>query len=431
MRSVSSPPNPVSMAAAVEVPAVNRVMETVRWFNATKGSGFVTPEIGGEYLHFHQPSLKSDGVRILNVRDSVEFEVRADNYGSPKTFDITAPDCRAAGCFCPNGSDHGGGNGCYGSELAGGFHVDGGDRGHGGMLYGVDGNRDCGVGGGYGISSGHGCHSHEQGALLVLSEGSALQVFDEMPLGNVIWDDDKSTDCNSHDPLRHLEDCLVTEARERIAEPFTEDILNQATTVPTKVEFMDPELVMAPIQLEGPAGEVFEKIPVMDVVWDEELLQDLDLHDGLLRQLAQGGELMGGQQNVMGNSFPPSFLCDLIPGDDNLTLLSKGSAMCSAHQERKPLAESDLNIKPTNVRDVLSLLDTSTTPVEGLLDEMPCKGGTEQIKIMSPAASDGAICVMLEKMPSVNVVLDEDSIDDMDTNDGLLQKITTESECGY
>ncbi|TVT96677.1 hypothetical protein EJB05_58105, partial [Eragrostis curvula] len=233
------------MAAAVEMSAASRVMGTVRWFNATKGSGFVTPDIGGEYLYFHQPSLKSDGIRVINVGDSVEFEVRANNYGSPKAFDITGSDGGAAGCFCPNGSDHGGGNGCYSSELAGGFHADGGDRGHGGMLCGGDGNRDC-VGGGYGISSGRGCHNHEQGALPVLSEG-ALPVFDQMPLESVIWDEDG---------LHDFED---TAPRVFDEMPSKDDTTGQARQI----------AFLVPLSLESSAQEVFDDMSHKDVMWDE------------------------------------------------------------------------------------------------------------------------------------------------------------------
>ena len=46
----------------------------VRWFNATKGSGFVTPDNGGGYIYFHG----CDGYPNLSIDDFVEFEIRVD-----------------------------------------------------------------------------------------------------------------------------------------------------------------------------------------------------------------------------------------------------------------------------------------------------------------------------------------------------------------
>jgi WD40 repeat protein len=76
--------------------------------------------------------------------------------------------------------------------------------------------------------------------------------------------------------------------------------------------------------------DIIDEMSSMDVVWDEESFSDDEesfpdpySHDGLLMQLAQGEEFMGVQENVMDG---------LSPRDKNLTLVSEGSAMCSAHQ---------------------------------------------------------------------------------------------------
>ncbi len=47
----------------------------VKWFNATKGFGFITPEGGGEDVFCHQTAIKTDGYRTLNEGQRVEFDV--------------------------------------------------------------------------------------------------------------------------------------------------------------------------------------------------------------------------------------------------------------------------------------------------------------------------------------------------------------------
>ena len=48
---------------------------TVKWFNATKGFGFITPDGGGEELFVHQSQIQMTGYRELTEGQRVEFEV--------------------------------------------------------------------------------------------------------------------------------------------------------------------------------------------------------------------------------------------------------------------------------------------------------------------------------------------------------------------
>ena len=48
---------------------------TVKWFNATKGYGFIQREQGGD-VFVHYSAIQSDGYRSLNQGDGVEFEVQ-------------------------------------------------------------------------------------------------------------------------------------------------------------------------------------------------------------------------------------------------------------------------------------------------------------------------------------------------------------------
>ena len=47
---------------------------TVKWFNDSKGFGFISQE-GGEDVFVHHTAIQSEGFRSLAEGDKVEFEV--------------------------------------------------------------------------------------------------------------------------------------------------------------------------------------------------------------------------------------------------------------------------------------------------------------------------------------------------------------------
>ena len=47
---------------------------TVKWFNDSKGFGFISQE-GGEDVFVHHTAIQADGFRSLAEGDKVEFEV--------------------------------------------------------------------------------------------------------------------------------------------------------------------------------------------------------------------------------------------------------------------------------------------------------------------------------------------------------------------
>jgi cold shock protein len=53
---------------------------TVKWFNDTKGFGFIKQE-GGEDVFCHQSAIQSDGFRSLTEGQVVEFEVKQGPKG--------------------------------------------------------------------------------------------------------------------------------------------------------------------------------------------------------------------------------------------------------------------------------------------------------------------------------------------------------------
>lgn len=48
---------------------------TVKWFNAEKGYGFITPEGGGQDLFVHHTAIQDKGFRTLDENQRVSFDV--------------------------------------------------------------------------------------------------------------------------------------------------------------------------------------------------------------------------------------------------------------------------------------------------------------------------------------------------------------------
>jgi cold shock protein len=49
---------------------------TVKWFNATKGFGFIQPDSGGKDVFVHISAVEKAGLSNLNERAKVSYEVR-------------------------------------------------------------------------------------------------------------------------------------------------------------------------------------------------------------------------------------------------------------------------------------------------------------------------------------------------------------------
>ncbi|MBD8237205.1 MULTISPECIES: cold-shock protein [Pseudomonas] len=47
---------------------------TVKWFNAEKGFGFITPDDGSADVFAHYSAIRTDGYKSLNEGQKVEYE---------------------------------------------------------------------------------------------------------------------------------------------------------------------------------------------------------------------------------------------------------------------------------------------------------------------------------------------------------------------
>ena len=64
-----------------------RIMATgkVKWFNPTKGYGFIKPDDGGEDLFVHHSSIQGEGYKSLKEDQSVTFDVEDGEKGPQAT----------------------------------------------------------------------------------------------------------------------------------------------------------------------------------------------------------------------------------------------------------------------------------------------------------------------------------------------------------
>ena len=60
----------------------------VKWFNDSKGFGFITPEDGGKDCFVHHSAIQGSGFKSLAEGDRVEFEVQQGAKG-PAAANVT------------------------------------------------------------------------------------------------------------------------------------------------------------------------------------------------------------------------------------------------------------------------------------------------------------------------------------------------------
>jgi CspA family cold shock protein len=61
---------------------------TVKWFNPTKGYGFVAPDEGGKDIFVHISAVQKAGLRTLNQGEKISFDIEAQKDGRAAAINL-------------------------------------------------------------------------------------------------------------------------------------------------------------------------------------------------------------------------------------------------------------------------------------------------------------------------------------------------------
>lgn len=65
---------------------------TVKWFNPTKGFGFIEPEDGSSDTFVHISAVERAGLRTLNEGQKVTYEIQTGQNGKSSAENLTVAD---------------------------------------------------------------------------------------------------------------------------------------------------------------------------------------------------------------------------------------------------------------------------------------------------------------------------------------------------
>ena len=63
------------------------VRGTVKWFNSTKGYGFIVPQAGGKDVFVHISAVERTGLSTLNEGRHIEYEIE-ENRGKTSAVNL-------------------------------------------------------------------------------------------------------------------------------------------------------------------------------------------------------------------------------------------------------------------------------------------------------------------------------------------------------
>ena len=61
---------------------------TVKWFNATKGFGFIAPDDGGKDVFVHVSAVERAGLKALNDNQKIAYELQPGRDGRSSAGDL-------------------------------------------------------------------------------------------------------------------------------------------------------------------------------------------------------------------------------------------------------------------------------------------------------------------------------------------------------
>ena len=65
-----------------------KIKGQVKWFNDSKGFGFITPDDGSKDIFVHHSAIQSNGFKTLTEGQKVEFEIQQGQKG-PSAVNVT------------------------------------------------------------------------------------------------------------------------------------------------------------------------------------------------------------------------------------------------------------------------------------------------------------------------------------------------------
>jgi cold shock protein len=65
---------------------------TVKWFNPTKGYGFIAPDTGGKDVFVHISAVQKAGLRNLNEGQKLGFEIEQQQNGRAAAVNLSQAD---------------------------------------------------------------------------------------------------------------------------------------------------------------------------------------------------------------------------------------------------------------------------------------------------------------------------------------------------